>query len=525
MEFPPRQGPNLPATIHIDIKGSNNTVNINPSNHYNCRCSSRDETLQRQECRIETDQDGRDENFGNQPAAPRPSVSEGMTRDQTGIWQRNTTHPSLVGKKNGSRNEHENFPSKYKPITTLQKQGICLEADKQATNSIDTGFTVDAHPRQVFETDKEILQSIRDTTDTLWKDTDLSDSQMKVVALEGCAEVSLSTVTRYTEGMRLWTLDYIQQRMERFLGRLESKFQSQEMMKFSEGSDHAPCPLGKEKDLGIVVSPAIGQAHDAHSVLVSEFHETQSHLHEDEKQSSDVPIVDDPFELTSNVPTCEFSCKRQRRRRLPTERESPLSARKRTMDTSSSSQENRMVSTNLTPIQTAQENISFHAKLPPHDPKKDYDFENGTGKEPSRGRARAGTVTPSSRDDSGLPKPNSSQDVFSHAKCFSDGFLHSHSLRANSLEPLERTKTFHSKLNSPYTPPPKAPRAKNSVVAHHTQRSENIPEHIISTESHLLSKKLLTKNTETEPGGYVQNLMRALTKNEFLQDCIEQEAR
>lgn len=516
---------NCNVTIHNTINNGGNTLNF-----YECECYARNEALQQQEDCTEEGQGGLDGNFGNDAPASRPPVSEAIPRSPTEVRQINATHYSRVRNNNTSGDEREEFLSNYQPSTTLQKQGASLQADKQAMNSSDTKFTVDKCPGETIEIEKQLLQFIRDTASTMWNDTDLSDSQMQAIALKRCAEVSPTNLTKHTEGIRLWILEYIQQRIGKLLGCLESKFQDQDITRLTKGTNPTPRPKGKEDHPEVLVPSALvlsGHVHNLQQnhILVDEAHESQSHRHEDEKNHLDHPIPNDLIEATRDVQTHVSPCKRRCRRRLPRDRESPVSAKENSIDnsidTSPSSQEDRADSPNAIPSQAVPANIPFHAKPPSHDFKEVCASEDEIGKQQSRGKAKAFTVASSTRDDAGLPNPNPSDDVFSQAKGSSDGFLESHISRNKSLEsvvlPLERTVKSDSECNSRPTSPQKASsRANDPALSHRTQGSENTPfQHVISLESPLSSNNLLTRSTETDSGTYVHKTKRILTGNSF----------
>lgn len=250
-----------------------------------------------------------------------------------------------------------------------------------------------AHRENEPTTDKEVLQFIRKTADTLWQETDLSDLQMQAITGRCCPEMKPSGQTRRTKDIAIWTLEYFQERMERCLERLEVTFQGTSATQYGQEMTDSYCPEGGEDDAEIPKPVDIPNSPESDgpqliSILDAQIQPPPSDIEEDAENSSNYPEL-------SGVNNVEPQ---------PNDHENqaePMSARS---------------------IHVVPATVQLRTNSSPKDAR--VDVASNQDESERRVGAKVGTSTPATptSDDAGLPPVNQPEDI-PQLICMSDDSL------------------------------------------------------------------------------------------------------
>lgn len=266
-------------------------------------------------------------------------------------------------------------------------------ASSTAMSRTETLFTAVEHPRRGLATDTELLQFIRNTTDAIWQQADISDSQMKDIALNCCAEARPSTQDELNREVATWTLDYFQQRMERCLECLETTFQGTT----SVDEEMSPMlrPARRENDPEIIesVDPVFSNTNAS----------LQPRLHEDiesalgELVTSEVTELRRESETDCRSPSSEFPevCKR-----------APLGDKHSVLNEGDDTNLSMAHHTNAKPVEEIEPRTQAHPRFSPDDLKSECTSEEGNlGQSGTADVPIDTTATPTLRD-AGHSSPN-----------------------------------------------------------------------------------------------------------------------
>lgn len=229
----------------------------------------------------------------------------------------NANKSSQVDKKNSSRTGY--IPSSMANAKTAKIEDLdaSFGANSTATSRTETLFTAVEHPRRRLATDTDLLRFIRNTTEAIWRQTDISDSQMQDIAHRYCAEARPSTQNELDREVATWTLDYFQRRMERCLECLETTFQGTTSL--DEEVSPMPRPARREHDLKILksVGPVFSDSDSSpqrKSLLDDHAIKPRTHVYEDIERPLGKLVTSEANELTKEL---EVDASKEARTRRP----------------------------------------------------------------------------------------------------------------------------------------------------------------------------------------------------------------